>query len=105
MPESPAKYHGLRDAVREAARQDDRPSAALIEQAERAGHGRVGLLLEGGYDLLALKQSVSAVTRAMLGEGRALPEDKPSAEGRLAVERTRAALAPIWNLDAPVGAG
>jgi acetoin utilization deacetylase AcuC-like enzyme len=77
----------------------------LFEQAERAGHGRVGLLLEGGYDLLALKQSVSAVTRAMLGEGLALPEDKPSAPGRIAVERTRAALAPIWNLDAPIDAG
>jgi len=78
---------------------------ALIEQAERAGHGRIGLLLEGGYDLLALKQSVSAVTRAMIGEARPLPEDEPSAEGRIAVEHTRAALDPIWNLDGPDGTG
>jgi acetoin utilization deacetylase AcuC-like enzyme len=78
---------------------------ALIEQAERAGHGRVGLLLEGGYDLLALKQSVSAVTRALLGEAQPLPEDQPSEAGRIAVERTRAALHPIWSFDVPVGAG
>jgi acetoin utilization deacetylase AcuC-like enzyme len=74
-------------------------TSALCEHAERAGHGRVGLLLEGGYDLVALQQSVAAAARALLGAKVTLSEDAPSPLGRAAVERTRAALTPHWQFD------
>jgi acetoin utilization deacetylase AcuC-like enzyme len=74
-------------------------ASALIEHCNRQGHGRLGLLLEGGYDLVALEQCVEVVSRALLGASLALSEDPPSNAGRLAVERTRAALEPIWHLD------
>jgi acetoin utilization deacetylase AcuC-like enzyme len=73
-------------------------ASALVEQAQPRG-GRVGLLLEGGYDLIALQESVAAATRALRGERTALPEDAPSTAGREAVELARRALEPYWNLD------
>jgi acetoin utilization deacetylase AcuC-like enzyme len=75
-------------------------ASALVAQAEAQGHGKLGLLLEGGYDLLAVEQSVGAVTRALQGEFTAMPEDAPPASGRSAVDRTRAALDPLWHFDA-----
>jgi acetoin utilization deacetylase AcuC-like enzyme len=74
-------------------------ASALLEHAQRAGHGRVGFLLEGGYDLVALRESVAAVARAARGERTGLSEDAPSTAGRAAVERTRRALAPYWQID------
>lgn len=73
-------------------------ASALVAQAERggAGHGRVGFVLEGGYDLQALEASVGAVARAAVGERSALPEGRPPADGAAAIERTRRALAPYW---------
>jgi len=47
--------------------------------------------LEGGYDLVALEESVAAVGRALLGERIALPEDRPRDIERDAVARTAAA--------------
>lgn len=75
-------------------------AAALVAQTERHGHGRVGLLLEGGYDLSALTESVAAAARALRGEAAALPQGEPQDAGREAVEQTRRALAPFWDLDA-----
>jgi len=77
-------------------------TSALVEHTERSGHGRIALLLEGGYDLAALRESVAASARALLGHRVALSEDAPSAGGRAAVERTRRALEPYWKLDEPV---
>jgi acetoin utilization deacetylase AcuC-like enzyme len=76
-------------------------TAALVEHTERSGHGRIALLLEGGYDLTALRESVAASARALLGEPMTASEDEPSTSGRAAVERTRRALAPYWKLDDP----
>jgi acetoin utilization deacetylase AcuC-like enzyme len=73
-------------------------ASALIDHAERTGHGRVGLLLEGGYDLIALERSIACAARALTGERLALSEDAPQRDGRDAVERTRAALEPFWQL-------
>jgi acetoin utilization deacetylase AcuC-like enzyme len=79
-------------------------TAALVEHTERSGHGRIALLLEGGYDLTALRESVAASARALLGEPMTASEDEPSTSGRAAVERTRRALAPYWKLDDPPAA-
>jgi acetoin utilization deacetylase AcuC-like enzyme len=76
-------------------------AGALVEHAERAGHGRVALLLEGGYDLAALQDSVAAAARALLGQSFAPSQDAPSAAGRTAVERSQRALAPYWKLEEP----
>jgi acetoin utilization deacetylase AcuC-like enzyme len=73
-------------------------ASALVEHAERAGHGRVALLLEGGYDLGALQDSVTAAARALLGQSFAPSLDAPSAAGRAAVDRSVRALAPHWKL-------
>jgi acetoin utilization deacetylase AcuC-like enzyme len=40
---------------------------ALVGVAERSAGGRLGLLLEGGYDLDAVEASLAAALRAMLG--------------------------------------
>jgi acetoin utilization deacetylase AcuC-like enzyme len=73
-------------------------TSALVAHAERAGHGRVGLLLEGGYDLVALEQSVAAVTRALRGERTELPTGKVPSSASDAIAATRAALSPFWTL-------
>jgi acetoin utilization deacetylase AcuC-like enzyme len=77
--------------------------SALVDHAERAGHGRVGLVLEGGYDLYALEESVAGATHALMGERLPLPEDAPQPVGRDAVEQTRRALEPYWELGAGDG--
>jgi len=71
-------------------------ASAIVEVAEELGHGRVGMLLEGGYDLQALEGSVAASARAALGHRTALPEDAPSTAGAEAIARTRAALEEVW---------
>jgi acetoin utilization deacetylase AcuC-like enzyme len=71
-------------------------TTALIQQAERAGHGRLGLFLEGGYDLQALEASVAAVGHALLGEVTDLPEDRPRPAEREALEATMRLVAPHW---------
>lgn len=64
----------------------------LVSVAEDLGHGRVGFLLEGGYDLLALESSVRATVKAALGEHTALPEDAITADAEARIARTLAAL-------------
>jgi acetoin utilization deacetylase AcuC-like enzyme len=71
-------------------------TSALVTQAEQAGHGRVGFVLEGGYDLVALESSVTATVSAALGHGIALPEGRVSAPVRAAVDATVEALRPHW---------
>jgi acetoin utilization deacetylase AcuC-like enzyme len=67
-------------------------ASALIEHAERSAQGRIAFLLEGGYDLYALRDSVAAVARATLGTSTPLPETLPSAAAREAIAQTLAAL-------------
>jgi len=43
-------------------------AASLLELAERFSGGRIAFLLEGGYNLLALKSSVATVLQTMAGE-------------------------------------
>ncbi|MFQ5681717.1 MAG: histone deacetylase [Candidatus Binatia bacterium] len=50
-------------------------AAMLLKLAERHAGGKIAFLLEGGYDLPALKGSVAAVLREMSGKGQ---DDMPS---------------------------
>jgi acetoin utilization deacetylase AcuC-like enzyme len=72
-------------------------TSALVAHAERTGHGRVGVVLEGGYDLIALEESVRAVARALGNDAIELPTSLASSRARDAIETTRAALAPYWT--------
>jgi acetoin utilization deacetylase AcuC-like enzyme len=72
-------------------------ATALVDVAEELGHGRVGFVLEGGYDLSALEAGVAATVRAALGERTALPEDPAPERAAAAIEHTRALLADAWG--------
>jgi acetoin utilization deacetylase AcuC-like enzyme len=74
-------------------------ATALVDHVEARGHGRLGCVLEGGYDLQALEGSVAATVRAMLGQRLALPEGAAPPTGRASVDATLRALAPFWQLD------
>jgi acetoin utilization deacetylase AcuC-like enzyme len=68
-------------------------ASALVREAEALGHGRVGFLLEGGYDLVALEASVAATARAALGETDLdLPEGRVPDAARDSIEATRRAV-------------
>ena len=67
-------------------------TTALLDHVEEAGHGRLALLLEGGYDLDALEESVCAVARALQGERYALAEGALGRAEARALELAKAAL-------------
>jgi acetoin utilization deacetylase AcuC-like enzyme len=49
-------------------------TTALVDHADEAGHGRLALFLEGGYDLDAIEESVHAMATALRGERYELAE-------------------------------
>ncbi|MCB9591273.1 MAG: histone deacetylase [Sandaracinaceae bacterium] len=71
-------------------------ASALLGVADELGHGRVGFVLEGGYDLRALEESVAATVAAALGRSSDLPEDAAPAASRAAVDATLAAARVAW---------
>ena len=79
-----------------------RMARSLIGLAEELCDGRIVFVLEGGYHLEGLGDSVKWVLDALLDAeaARRLADtgEPPSAEGRLAIDRTRQALAEHWKL-------
>jgi acetoin utilization deacetylase AcuC-like enzyme len=73
-------------------------TSAVVELAEALGHGRVGLVLEGGYDLVALRESVESSVRALCGARSALPEGRPDPGGIPALQASIRALSSHWEL-------
>jgi acetoin utilization deacetylase AcuC-like enzyme len=73
-------------------------ASALVELSERLGHGRVGLVLEGGYDLQALRDSVAVSVRALGGTRLPLADSAAPAAGKAAIDATVRALASAWRL-------
>jgi acetoin utilization deacetylase AcuC-like enzyme len=45
----------------------------LLDLAQKHSSGKIAFLLEGGYDLEALRNSVAVVLEKMKGEGRSEP--------------------------------
>ncbi len=58
-------------------------ASLLIDLAERYAGGKIAFLLEGGYDLTALKNSVFSVLQEMKG---ATKDDRPSTRGGEAIQ-------------------
>jgi acetoin utilization deacetylase AcuC-like enzyme len=73
-------------------------TSAIVELAEGLGHGRVGLVLEGGYDLIALRESVASSVRALAGARSALPEGRAERGGDAAIDASTRALSSHWKL-------
>jgi acetoin utilization deacetylase AcuC-like enzyme len=68
----------------------------VCDLADRLADGRVVLLLEGGYDLRGLADSVHACTAVLAGSTP--PGGGPASPGgETAVRRVRAAQAPYWR--------
>ncbi len=67
----------------------------LVDQAERSSKGRMGVVLEGGYDLVALESGLSETMRAMFeGSKFEVPSDPDSAD----VERAARVAKEHWKL-------
>jgi acetoin utilization deacetylase AcuC-like enzyme len=73
-------------------------ASSLTDLADELGHGRIGFVLEGGYDLYALSDSVRAVAQAAFGQHTELPLGKLHDRERQAIEQVRHCLAPHWKL-------
>jgi acetoin utilization deacetylase AcuC-like enzyme len=71
----------------------------LVDDASGPAQGRIGFLLEGGYDLNALSDSVHQVSKALLGTHTELPRGKLKGLEQAAIDATRAQLAPFWHFE------
>jgi acetoin utilization deacetylase AcuC-like enzyme len=71
----------------------------LLDIAERTADGRMALYLEGGYDLAALEESLSASLR-VLGEitADAVGQVPPEAVHEAEIKRTKKALEQHWRV-------
>jgi acetoin utilization deacetylase AcuC-like enzyme len=68
---------------------------SLIAVAHDAADGRIAAVLEGGYDLDAIRGSTDAVLTELT---RPLPRIAPSEHRTQALDRLRGILAPYWKL-------
>jgi acetoin utilization deacetylase AcuC-like enzyme len=75
-------------------------AGALIDLVDDLGHGRIGFVLEGGYDLQAIEASVGQVAQALQGTRLELPRGAIADRARAAIETSRRALAGYWQLTA-----
>ncbi len=73
-------------------------TTALARHVDARGHGRLGLFLEGGYDLDALEESIAAVTRALLGEEVDLPSAPLSAAEEQALFVAKQSASRHWSV-------
>lgn len=72
----------------------------FVDQPGNAAQGRIAFILEGGYDLSALSDSVRAVAQTLCGERLALPQGRLRGHEYSALAATREQLAPYWQLPA-----
>ncbi len=75
-------------------------TARLVEQARKSARGRIALLLEGGYDLVALESGLSRSMSAMFDEAQpdaaaAAPHDEHDSAD---VERAARVIGEHWKL-------
>lgn len=72
---------------------------ALAGALRKAADVPVGMVLEGGYDLGALEESVESAARGLLAPFTTpdLSHEAPTPAARAQIERTRRALLPYWS--------
>ena len=74
----------------------------LRRLAEECCAGKIALVTEGGYDLHALRESLTAIVAVLAPDASAAPAWPacaiPPSRGRAAVAAARSALAPFWQL-------
>ncbi|MCP3101193.1 histone deacetylase [Myxococcus sp. K15C18031901] len=71
--------------------------ASLRALAERVCDGKLVLLLEGGYSLEGLSQSVHACVEVLAGRGDSFPAGDVHTDAREALAAGRQALKPYWS--------
>lgn len=78
-------------------------TAELLAIADECCHGRLVAVTEGGYDLRALSETLTAVTEALASDKTESPawpaSSTRSSRGAAAAARTKAALAGFWKLN------
>jgi acetoin utilization deacetylase AcuC-like enzyme len=72
--------------------------SAMKSLAESACEGRLVLLLEGGYSLEGLSQSVHACVEVLAGRRDSFPTGETTSDARQALARSREALKPYWPM-------
>lgn len=74
-------------------------AAVLRDLAERCAEGRIAFVLEGGYDLQGLSESVHACIRTLAHPQVKAPPTSPppSPRGAEAIAAAKAAFAPYWD--------
>jgi acetoin utilization deacetylase AcuC-like enzyme len=74
----------------------------LRQAADESCEGRLAAVTEGGYDLAAFRESLDVAVAALVDDVTPAPGwsagGGDARRGRSAVEASRAALAPFWNL-------
>ncbi len=70
----------------------------LWRESSAIGCRRLGVALEGGYDLGALERSGNAVAEALLGATWELDPSLPGVRAQQAIDETRRALSAHWEL-------
>ncbi len=70
--------------------------ASMRALAERVCDGKLVLLLEGGYSLEGLSQSVHACVEVLAGRGDGFPTGTTHADAKHALNASREALRPYW---------
>lgn len=73
-------------------------TAELVRHVDERGHGRLGLFLEGGYDLQAIEESFRAMVSALRGEEIALPEGSSSEAEVRALSKARREAQRNWSI-------
>jgi acetoin utilization deacetylase AcuC-like enzyme len=68
----------------------------LVDHPDSPARGRIGFMLEGGYDLYALSDSVRAMAAALTGARQALPHGHLDAHESAAIAATQQQLAAHW---------
>lgn len=78
-----------------------RMARVLLDLADEVCAGRIGFVLEGGYNLEGLRDSIRAVLDVMSDEGAAAravdPMEAPTAEGKMAIDRACAVQSEFWR--------
>jgi acetoin utilization deacetylase AcuC-like enzyme len=72
--------------------------SAMRALAESVCDGKLVLLLEGGYSLEGLSQSVHACVEVLTGRGDSFPTGSTSSDTRAALAQSRERLKPYWSV-------